>query len=161
MVLNIALGFILPWIFGVFLYRKHPLIVLAVAPFASVASFVINAVGFGLEWWNLAPYTRMETLSVLPFNIGLYPVLGCWCIVLIRRFGRSMPLLLIFSIGTTLLEGFAVLMGHASYGNGWNLAWTFISCLVAYVVVYKCYMLIRHVLMEVWSKYEASTRFDR
>ena len=131
------------------------------APLASVVSFLINAVGFGLELWNLAPYTRIETLSALPLNIGLYPVLGCWCIVLIRRFGRSMSLLLIFSIGTTLLEGFAVLIGHASYGNGWNLGWTFISYLGAYVLVYKFHTLVRHVLTEVWSKYEASTRFDR
>ncbi|KPV45668.1 CBO0543 family protein [Alicyclobacillus ferrooxydans] len=161
MLLNIALGFVLPWILGAFLYRNHPLTVLTVAPFASVVSFLINAVGFGLEWWNLAPYTRIETFSALPLNMGLYPVLGCWCIVLIRRFGRSLSMVLVFSISTTLLEGFAVFIGHASYGNGWNLAWTFISYLVAYVVVYKFYTLIRHVLMEVGSKYETSTRFDR
>ncbi|QSO45492.1 CBO0543 family protein [Alicyclobacillus mengziensis] len=152
MLLNIALGFVLPWIFGAFLYRNHPLTVLTVAPFASVVSFLINAVGFGLEWWNLAPYTPIETLSALPLNIGLYPVLGCWCIVLIRRFGQSLSVILVFSLGTTLLEGVAVLIGHAGYGNGWNFAWTFISYLVAYVAVYKFYMLIRHVLMEIGSK---------
>lgn len=84
MLLNIALGFILPWALGGLLYRNHPLLVLTVASLASVVSFLINAVGFGMEWWNLAPYTRIETLVVLPFNIDLYPVLGCWCIVLIR-----------------------------------------------------------------------------
>ena len=91
----------------------------------------------------------------------LVPVLGCWSIVLIRQLGRSLSLILVFSLGTTLLEGVAVLIGHVGYGNDWNLAWTFISCLVAYVAVYQFYMLIRHVLREVWSKYEASTRFDK
>jgi hypothetical protein len=51
MLLNIALGFVLLWIFGVFLYRKHSLIVLAVAPFA----FVIDAVGFRLGMVEYGP----------------------------------------------------------------------------------------------------------
>lgn len=104
MLLNIALGFVLPWIFGVYLYRKNPLIVLAIAPFSAVVSFLINAVGFALEWWNLTPYMRIETLAALPLNIGLYPVLGSWCIILIQRLGHSLSLMLIFALGTTLLR---------------------------------------------------------
>lgn len=155
MLLNIALGFVLPWIFGVYLYRRHSLLILTVAPFASVVSFVINAVGFYLNFWNLNPPMRIETLSAYPLDLGLYPVLGCWCMILIQRFGRSVWLIAVFVLGITLLEGFGVLIGYASYANGWNLAWTFVSYLVAYVLVYQFYRLLQHVLPDNRPKYRA------
>ncbi|MCF8566990.1 hypothetical protein LLE49_19910 [Alicyclobacillus tolerans] len=117
MVLNIVCGLFLPWILGVYLYHKHPLTVLTVAPFASVVSFVINTFGFALEFWSLNPPMRIETLSALPLDIGLYPVLGCWYIILVHRYKRFAFLTVTFALGTTLLEGLGVALGHASYGK--------------------------------------------
>lgn len=151
MMLNVVCGFLVPWVFGVYLYHKNALIVLTVAPLASALSFVINAIGFGFGWWHLHPPIRIETISALPFDIGLYPVLGSWCIMLIDQYGRTIHLLLAFALGTTFLEGFGIAIGHASYGNGWNLAWTFVSYFVAYVIVCLFYRLFRSVLAAYWS----------
>ena len=92
------------------------------------------------------PPMRIETLSALPLDIGLYPVLGCWYIILVQRYRRSAILTLTFALGTTLLEGFGVAVGHASYGNGWNLGWTFVSYFVAYLGVNRFYRCMWHVI---------------
>lgn len=141
-------GIILPWILGAYLYCRHPLLVLTVAPFASVISFVINAAEFVLGVWNLKPFMRIETLSAYPFDLGLYPVLGCWCMILIQRFGRIVTTLIAFALGTTPLEGFVIAIGHDSYGNVWNLAWTFVSYLVVYIAAFQYSRLLQSILAE-------------
>lgn len=72
--------------FGIYLYRENFPIILTIAPFSAVVSFLINAVGFSLEWWNLNHYMSIETVSALPLNIGLYPVLGCYSDSTMRAF---------------------------------------------------------------------------
>lgn len=74
MVLNIILGFIIPWIIALIIVRERK-IIYYLAPFASVISFIVNDFGF-YYFWNLYPF-RLVNLSVIPFNIGLFCIYPC------------------------------------------------------------------------------------
>ncbi|SFQ87607.1 hypothetical protein SAMN02745910_04850 [Priestia endophytica DSM 13796] len=77
MILNILIAFILPWIVGVFhLYKKDKNIIPLIGSFFCIIAFVVNEFGSYYGFWRVAPFYSQKTLSVLPFNLGLYPLLA-------------------------------------------------------------------------------------
>jgi hypothetical protein len=144
MVTNIVLGFIIPWIFGIYLYKKNKKIILLISPFASVTAFLSNLFGFYFGFWHVTPILKEETLTVLPMCIGLYSVLGSYLIYFIQK-KKITPtvLILLFSVFTTLFELFFVLTGKVIYENGWNIYWTFISYLIPYIIGYWYYLALK------------------
>lgn len=144
MITNIVFGFLIPWIFGIYLYKKSPIIVWLFCPISATISALINDIGYHLEFWDFTPLIENdETLSALPLDLGLYPVLASYLIYWIIKNNRY-PLLKIAGICflTTALEFVAFVIGKVEYGNHWNIGWTFCSYLLAYGLVYLYYRLL-------------------
>lgn len=84
------------------------------------------------------------SLTSLPYNLGLYPILYCLFICTVHY--EKMPILmafLVFTIGITFGEFIAVLLGKLEYRNEWNIIWSGVSYLTAYLIVYLYYKLVR------------------
>lgn len=146
MILNIVLGFIIPWIFGVILYFKDKKIVLIIAPFSSILAYTVNEFCFHLNFWRLAPLNINDDYTSLSVNLGLYSILGCYLIYYIsRKHINSYLMILIFTIVTTILEYLGILFNLVSYGNGWNIGWTFLSYLIPYLLIYWYYLKLREI----------------
>lgn len=137
MVINIICGFMLPWVFGgLYLWKEDKFTLFLIYPLGSTLAFTINLLGLHFEWWELAPYIQEdESLSALPFILGLYPITACLLIHLINR-TKINPFLLIIASASliTCLEWIYLLFGMVSYGNGWNIPFTFVSYLVPYLI---------------------------
>ncbi|WP_275175823.1 hypothetical protein [Bacillus tropicus] len=74
---NIIIGFIIPWIFGIWLFKRNPKVVLLIAPIGIAVAFLINEWGVNY-FWQLKPIFKNIGLSAYPLNFGLYPVLVCF-----------------------------------------------------------------------------------
>ncbi|MDR6885026.1 CBO0543 family protein [Bacillus sp. 3255] len=144
MLFNIIVGFIIPWIFGIYLYKKARIVVLLIFPFTATISALINDMGYHLEFWDFTPLIENdETLSALPLDIGLYPVFAGYMIYWIRHNHRHVWLKIIcLCLLTTGLEWVALQYGKVEYGNHWNIGWTFLSYALAYVLVYVYYKVL-------------------
>ncbi|QGG48324.1 CBO0543 family protein [Heliorestis convoluta] len=137
MIINIVLAFILPWIFGLLLYRKDKFIVLLTAPIASAVAFLFNELGFSLGYWLLYPIYDHVSISALPFNLGLYPVVASYFgYLLIRRSMNHLWLILLFPTALTAGEAIAHYLSLVMYFNGWNIGWTFVSYFAWIVIIY-------------------------
>lgn len=144
MTINIVIGFIIPWIFGILLIRKSPIVIYLIYPIAAIVSAFFNDIGYHLGFWDFTPkIDHDETLSALPLDLGLYPITGSYMIYWIIRSNRR-PWLKIacVSLFNTVLEYIAFLTGKAEYGNGWNIGWTFLSYLLALVLIFLYYKLL-------------------
>lgn len=144
MIFNIIIGFLIPWILGIYIYRKEERLFLVIYPFGCTVSYIINMIGFYFEFWSIVPY-KSGVFASVPLNLGLYPIIGTYLVFLIyKQIGKPYYLILIFSVLTTVFELLMLTLGRGVYGNGWNLFWTFISYLVAYVSAYWFYSLVRN-----------------
>lgn len=55
MLWNITYGFIVPWILGIWIYKRNSKIVILIAPIGVVTATVINEWGFNY-FWKLKPF---------------------------------------------------------------------------------------------------------
>ncbi|MGO4699486.1 CBO0543 family protein [Paenibacillus sp. 2TAB26] len=147
MLYNIIFGFIIPWVLASFIVRKQPILFIVISPVTAVISMIINTIGIYFGFWDFKPiFEKNETISALPMDLGLYAVLGSLLIYnLSKRTFRLHPVIfiLIFSLLTTVLEYTALLFGFVMYGNGWNIGWTFISYLIAYLCVTTAWIIAK------------------
>jgi len=145
MLINILLGFLLPWIFGIYIYKRDKRILITFFPVGSLLAFIINEFGFYFEFWYLTPILKVKTMSALPMNLGIYPVLACYLVYLINsRHWNSFFLIILFSGFTTGLEFTGVITGKVGYMNHWNTGWTFVSYFVFYILVVWYYQIFFH-----------------
>ena len=144
MLVNIIIAFIIPWIFGVYLYLKDRRIIILIGPFASVLAFTIDVIGFQLDYWHIKPFYDTEIFSALPFHWGIYPILTGYLIyfIMYKRFHRYL-LITGFALITTILELIGVLTGRVVYHNGWNIFFTFGSYLLPYTLTYLYFKKLR------------------
>lgn len=146
MILNIILGFLLPWIFGLVLYFKDKKVILTMAPFSSIVAYTVNEFCFNLNLWRLVPLNIDDDITAISVNLGLYPILGCYLIYFIsRKTINSYIIILIFTAATTILEYLGVLFNLVLYGNGWNVGWTFLSYLIPYLLIYWYYLKLKDI----------------
>ncbi|QGT99352.1 hypothetical protein SYNTR_0759 [Candidatus Syntrophocurvum alkaliphilum] len=140
MLLNIIIGFIIPWIIATPLFLKFKKNVLLIAPFAAMISLLFNVIGIQLGWWLIQPF-KYEVIATIPIDLGLYPVMAIYLTVLFEKIkGRYLLLVLLFTLLTTFLEFIAVIFDYVLYSNGWNIGYTFISYLIPYFLVYLYYI---------------------
>lgn len=146
MILNIILGFIIPWIFGIMLYFKDKKTVLIIAPFSSILAYIINEFCFHYNFWRVIPINVNDDYTSISVNLGLYSVLGCYLIYCIsRKYLKPYLIILIFTVATTALEYLGLLFHLVIYANGWNIGWTFLSYLIPYLLIYCYYLDLRGV----------------
>lgn len=140
MLLNFTIGFIIPWIFGVWMFYKDKKIILIILPFSSMISNTVNSFGFTFGFWMFKPF-NLEDFSALPFDLGLFALLGC-ALIFTLKYMKVNPFLLvfIFALITTGLETIGQLLDYLKYGNNWNVFYTYFSYLISYVLVYWYYL---------------------
>ncbi|OME78670.1 hypothetical protein BK120_23310 [Paenibacillus sp. FSL A5-0031] len=147
MLYNIIFGFIIPWVLASSMVRKQPILFIVISPVTAIISITINTIGIYFGFWNFKPtFKRIETISDLPMDLGLYAVLGSLLIyTLSKRTFRLHPFIifLIFCLLTTILEYTALLFGFVAYGNGWNIGWTFISYIIGYLCVITAWIIAK------------------
>lgn len=133
MLIHILAGFFLPWLFGWWLLKREPRMVLVNGPVAAAIALAVNELGFHFyRWWDAAPF-REQAVYAWPLDFGLYPVAGSFLIWQVhRRNGSPWLMLALFALGTTLFEVFGLFVGTIRYGNGWNVGWTFVSYVLSY-----------------------------
>lgn len=143
MLINVIIGWIIPWCIGSYFLRQDRSVFIQIAPVASVIAFAFNEVGYQMKWWSVTP-TGWGVLSFLPYNLGVFPVIPCLLIYTVRRTSLyPLLLLLIFTICKTLFEFCLVLGGKVNYDHGWNLGWTFVSYLLACSLCYGWYLIVK------------------
>lgn len=144
MTINIVFGFVIPWIAGILLWRKAPVIIYLIGPIASIVAALFNDFGYHLNFWDFTPKIENdETLSALPLDLGLYPVTASYTIywiVITRR--QAWLKLTVFALFNTTLEFTGLYFGKVEYKNGWNIGWTFVSYCLALLLVYLYYKLL-------------------
>ncbi|MDR6551078.1 CBO0543 family protein [Paenibacillus qinlingensis] len=142
---NILIGFIIPWLFALAWYKKAPTIAILIFPVSAIISSLINAFGYHVEFWDFTPKIEDdETISALPFDIGLYPLAACVGIYWID-FKKKHPFMILLSLSIllTFLEYIAYLVGKVEYGHGWTIGWTSLSYFIAVSGVYGFYVLAK------------------
>ncbi|QNK54709.1 CBO0543 family protein [Paenibacillus sp. PAMC21692] len=127
-----------------------------ISPITAVISIFINVVGFYFDFWHYKPeFQKIETISAMPLDVGLFAVLGALLIyTLIRKpFGiHPIVTLLVFSLLNTLMEFVALKFDLVTYSNGWNIGWTFISYFIANLLVITAWRIVR-IKIELLSKH--------
>ncbi|OMF48734.1 CBO0543 family protein [Paenibacillus peoriae] len=135
MTLNIIIGFIVPWILGLGFIKDKKLMFVFV-PLAVALATVTDTIGFNYFWF-LQPRFRNASLSALPFNLGLYPIVSCFMLYFISNKGvKAVSSVLVTSVFLTVIEWIFKEFDRVTYFNGWNIFWTFISYVVPAVVLY-------------------------
>lgn len=143
MIFNIIIGFLIPWILGIYIYIKEKRLFLVIYPFGCTVSYTISMIGFYFKFWGIVPY-KYGIFASMPVNLGLYPILGTYLVFLIYKgIGKPYYLILAFSLLTTGFEYLMLIFKKGMYGNSWNLFWTFILYLAAYISAYCFYYLVR------------------
>jgi len=66
MTFNIIIGFLIPWILGIYLCNKEKKLFLVIYPFGCTISYIINMIGVYFKFWGIAPYKY--GILILQFN---------------------------------------------------------------------------------------------
>ncbi|WP_068784871.1 CBO0543 family protein [Paenibacillus phocaensis] len=135
---NIIVGFLVPWIAGAFLIYRDKKAMLLAFPSGGFMSLLFNDLGVYYKWWQLHP-DHMESVTTIPFNLGIYPIVAGWMLYFIFRTRFRFNAALMIVAFTALLTGAEyvyVCLDKIHYGNGWNIGWTFLSYLLALGAVY-------------------------
>ncbi|KAJ49825.1 hypothetical protein BD780_001959 [Clostridium tetanomorphum] len=145
MLTNFIIGFIIPWILGIFIYFKEKILLFVIAPFFSTVAYTVNTWGFYKDYWSLYPF-NLGKVSSVPFDLGLYPVLSVYLVYLIKKSNiNAYIVVILFSIFTTFLEALGIIIGKVAYHNGWNIFYTFFSYLFPYILVYYYYLNLKRI----------------
>lgn len=140
MILNIILGFIIPWVFGVILYYKDKKVILIIVPFMAVWAYFLNEILFHLNFFRLAPLNIDDDYTTMAINVGLYPLLVSYLIYFIKSNKTSrFILVIIFALMPTIAEYLGLLFHIIIYKNGWNLGWSFLSYILYNLIGYWYY----------------------
>lgn len=139
---NIWVGFIIPWILGIWLLKKQKELV-RIVPFVWVISTLVNVWGDYYKFWIVKPERKSKQyFTTMPYNLGLYPMLSVFMVYWIKKTRKSLPLVFLFSFFTTVAEYEMVLLKKVTYGDRWNSLKTFFSYVVPYYLVYRYYLWI-------------------
>jgi len=141
----IFLSFILPWVIGINIYLKDKKIILIIAPFCAMLSFLLNTPGVDYHLFYPAPISTIKahTLAILP-SIGLFCILSCLFVFSIRH-SKIKPIYLniIYSIIGCLADLMFITTGFLKYDNGWNMLFSLLGFLVSFNIIYIYYIVLR------------------
>lgn len=147
MLFHIIVGFMFPWILGVYLVRNETMLFIIFYPVGVATSILINEIGFNFFWRMNIVFQELSFTGV-PYDLGLYPILCCLFICVIHY--KKMPILitfLLFTLGTTFAEYILVCLEKVVYRNEWNIIWTGFSYLLVYWILYVYYKLVRKFIL--------------
>ena len=143
MILNVILGFVIPWIVCMFhIFKRDTKLVVTIGPFSSVIAFTVTEIGEYFGFWRVFPFDK-SIVSPLPFILGIYSIIGGYSIYFLRKYKRPYLVIFLITLFATISEGIWSLLGMVVYGNGWNIGWTFLSYLFPLTLVYLYYLFLK------------------
>lgn len=143
MLMNIMLYFVFPWVIVIFFLKINFKIILLLSPFSSVVANLLNTWTIAYDFAEVSPFPVETNYASLPMIVGIIPALSSVMIQLISKYGSFFILIILFSIGTTLLEGTGLFFGFIKYYNDWNIGWTFLEYFIGFASVYGYYQLLK------------------
>ncbi|KHE69360.1 CBO0543 family protein [Halobacillus sp. BBL2006] len=127
MIFNFFIGFLLPWLTAIFIYRRARLLIFTVVPFVALLSVILNQLGIQTEIWTLKPRIDPPIFDTIFINLGYNPIMGAWFAYFIhfKQYNRWL-IYLCFIILLVGLELIALSMDKVLYHQQWNIFHTFI-----------------------------------
>ncbi|UOQ44470.1 hypothetical protein MUN89_00280 [Halobacillus salinarum] len=123
----IIAGFIIPWCFGIFLYRKAPILFLTSSLFIALLSLILNQLGIQLGYWAVRPKTEIDLLDSLFLDLGYFAIAGAYFTYFIQY--KNYKRIWVY-LGTIFilngLEFLALSTNRVQYCKGWNIGLTFL-----------------------------------
>lgn len=144
MLLNTILGFVIPWIMAIIIFKDRKFL-LWIALISSTLAFPTNELGFHQKMWNSYPF-ELEYISSIPLNLGLFALYPHYFITAIEKY-RVSPIIAIGASGLLMMlaEYIGKLIGWVVYDNGWNLLFTYLSYLFDSIIIYLAYRKLKKV----------------
>ncbi|WP_051353071.1 hypothetical protein [Thalassobacillus devorans] len=134
MFVNILIGIIIPWMICIYFFTKEPRLVILLFPVGATIAFLINDLGQVL-FWTVTPIHLNPSLSIVPYNIGYFPMLAIiFTYVLIKSSIRPVYLVFLFTIATTGIEFISLMMGKVDYHSGWNIWLTALTYPIGFIL---------------------------
>ncbi len=132
----IVLGFLIPWITAIYIYRCAPKIFFTIAPIAALIALTINQLGIHAGVWIIHTKTEVYLLHSLFVDLGIITVAAVWFSYLMIYQKRNAALLyLCFPAGMTGVEYVTTLMKLLEYGDQWNFFYTLLLYLWGFITI--------------------------
>ncbi|MBB6635835.1 CBO0543 family protein [Cohnella thailandensis] len=135
MTFHVLVGFVLPWLVGVFFIKKASKTMLLVFAVTAFLALLFNDIGAYAKWWEMTPH-EMESITTIPYSLGVYPII----LTLMYRYvlPRIHPVwfVLLTALVLTLFESALVLSRRIEYHDGWNVGWTYVSYVLSVSIVF-------------------------
>mgnify|MGYP005853844677 CR=1 FL=1 len=132
----IIVGFVLPWITGIFLYKKSPKIFYTTAPITALIAVVLNQAGIHVGLWKVNPMPSVMLLDSLFLDLGIFTLSGAWfTYMLVYKTIKPIWVYSLFIGGMTILEGMALLKGTLTYDDEWSFFYTFFMYVGGFLVI--------------------------
>ncbi|MCP3027720.1 hypothetical protein [Halobacillus sp. A5] len=135
--LIIVLGFIFPWVFGIYLYKKAPKIFYTNAPITALIAVVCNQLGIHFGLWKVHHMPKVVLLDSIFLDLGIFTIVGAWFTYLLHyKQVKPFRLLSFFIIGMTSLEYIMLVTEQLSYHSSWNIFYTFLMYIGGFTTLY-------------------------
>ncbi|WP_079478962.1 hypothetical protein [Halobacillus salinus] len=123
----IIVGFVIPWITGIYLYKLAPKIFYTTAPITALIAVVLNQAGIHMGLWEVHPMPAIVLLDSLFLDLGIFTIAGAWfTYMLVYKSVNTLLVYILFIAGMTGLEGLALLVETLEYDDTWNFFYTFL-----------------------------------
>gem|GEM_PF-1125745 len=125
MLINIILGFILPWISGVYLYKRARVLFYTVVPITALFSVTGNQLGVQLGFWLLIPEEKITLINTIFIDFGYNPIIAAWFIYFLYM--RQISRWIMYSLFMVILNGleiYALSIDKIIYDHGWNILYS-------------------------------------
>ncbi|SDZ83307.1 hypothetical protein SAMN05421743_101356 [Thalassobacillus cyri] len=134
MFLNIIVGTMIPWIICIYFFTKEPRLVILLFPVGATIAFLINDLG-QVFFWTVTPDYLNPSLSIVPYNIGYYPMLAIiFAYVLIKSRIRPVYLVFLFTLAASCMEYIGLVAGKVDYHSGWNILLTALTYPIGFIL---------------------------
>ncbi|MFC7322569.1 hypothetical protein [Halobacillus campisalis] len=134
---NIIAGFIIPWIFGIYMYRKAPEIFFTTAPITALIAVTCNQAGIHLGLWEVHHMPKVTLADSIFLDLGIFTIAGSSFTYFLAYKKKNRYLLLtLFTLGMTSLEYLSIVMEIVSYSDKWNIFYTFLMYAAGFLTLY-------------------------
>ncbi|MGP4070686.1 hypothetical protein [Halobacillus sp. B29] len=136
MLINILLGFILPWISGVFLFKRARVLLYTVVPFTALFSMAGNQLGVQLGFWLLIPEGKIHLMNTIFIDFGYNPIVAAWFIYFL--YYKQIRRWIMYPLFMVILNGFefyALSVGKIIYDQGWHILYSVIIYGIGLIVI--------------------------
>ncbi|WP_158737943.1 hypothetical protein [Alteribacillus sp. YIM 98480] len=136
MIYIILIFFIVPWITGIYLYKKAPKIFFTTAPITTLIAITFNQLGIHLGMWEVNHMPTVTLLDSIFLDFGIFTLAGAWFTYFLyyKQLTRVWSYIW-FVLGMTALESITLLVDMVSYNESWNMFYTFLMYLGGFMVI--------------------------